>query len=137
MENYFLMLLCLAASINVIYFHMELQTLTWPNFECVESTGLCCDKPLCSCSIPLLRSLHELPVKFRTDFKICLLTCKTLSEKHPVYLLTLLVASLPSRSLRSHKGIALCVPSVKTNVTQGHFALAPVSCGTSSHYLSV
>ena len=32
-------------------------------------------------SVPLLRSLHWLPVKFRVDFKICLLTYQTLSEK--------------------------------------------------------
>ena len=35
-------------------------------------------------SFPLLRSLHWLPVKCRVDFKICLLTHKTLSEKQPV-----------------------------------------------------
>ena len=51
-------------------------------------------------SVPLLRSLHWLPVNFRVDFKICLLTYKTLSEKHPVYLHSLLATPLPSRSLR-------------------------------------
>ena len=35
-------------------------------------------------SVPLLRSLHWLPVKSGVDFKICLLTYKTLSEKQPV-----------------------------------------------------
>ena len=37
-------------------------------------------------SIPLLRSLHWLPVRFRILFKINLLTYKTLCEKQPVYL---------------------------------------------------
>ena len=35
-------------------------------------------------SIPLLRSLHWLPVRFRIHFKIHLLTYKTLREKQPV-----------------------------------------------------
>ena len=34
-------------------------------------------------SVPLLRSLHWLPVKFRVDFKICLLTYKTLGGNNP------------------------------------------------------
>ena len=35
-------------------------------------------------SIPLLRSLHWLPVRFRILVKISLLTYKTLREKQPV-----------------------------------------------------
>ena len=73
-------------------------------------------------SVPLLRSLHWLPVKFRVDFKICLLTYKTLSEKQPAYLHSLLATPLPSRSLRSHKGITLSVPSVKTNARKRSFS---------------
>ena len=66
-------------------------------------------------SVPLLRSLHWLPVKFRILFKISLLTYKTIHEKQPVYLHSMLAASLPSHSLRSNKGISLSVPRVKTN----------------------
>ena len=36
------------------------------------------EKPLLSRSVPLLRSLHWLPVKFRIEFKTCLLTYKAL-----------------------------------------------------------
>ena len=72
-------------------------------------------------SVALLHSLHLLPVKFRVDFKICLLTYKTLSEKQPVYLHSLLATSLPSRSLRSNKGITLSVPRVKTNAEKRSF----------------
>ena len=36
-------------------------------------------------SVPLLRSLHWLPVKFRIEFKTCLLTYKTFSENQPDY----------------------------------------------------
>ena len=35
--------------------------------------------PLFTHSVPLLRSLHGLPVKFRVDFNICLLTYKSLT----------------------------------------------------------
>ena len=52
------------------------------------------------CSVPLLRSLRLLPVKFRVYFKICLLTCKTCA-KQPVHLHSMLATSLPSQSLRS------------------------------------
>ena len=47
-------------------------------------------------SIPLLRSLHRLPVRFRILFKINLLTYKTLREKQPVNLHSMLAASIPS-----------------------------------------
>ena len=66
-------------------------------------------------SIPLLRSLHWLPVRFRILFKINLLTYKTLREKQPVYLHSMLAASIPSRSLRSNNDNSLSVPRVKTN----------------------
>ena len=49
-------------------------------------------------SLPLLRSLHWLPVRFRKWFKIDLLTYKTLREKQPAYLHSMLAASLPSCS---------------------------------------
>ena len=65
--------------------------------------------------VPLLCSLHWLPVKFRTDFKICLLTYMTVHEREPVYLHSMLATSLKFRSLRPNKGISLLVPRVKTN----------------------
>ena len=40
--------------------------------------------PPFTCSVPLLRSLHWLPIRFRMLFKINLLTYKTLREKQPV-----------------------------------------------------
>ena len=66
-------------------------------------------------SHPLLRSLHWLPVRFRILFKIHLLTYKTLHEKQPVYLHSMLATSIPSRSLRSNNDNSLSVPRVKTN----------------------
>ena len=66
-------------------------------------------------SIPLLRSLHWLPVRFRILFKINLLTYNTLHEKQHVYLYSMLAASIPSRSLRSNNDNSLSVPRVRTN----------------------
>ena len=65
-------------------------------------------------SRPLLRKLHWLPVKFRVQFKINLLTFKTLSTSQPVYLNDLLSTSRPSRSLRGNKGTLLLVPRVRS-----------------------
>ena len=69
----------------------------------------------CTCSLPLFRSLHWLPGRFRILFKINLLTCKTLRGKQPVYLHSMLAASIPSCSLRSNNDNSLSVPRVKTN----------------------
>ena len=66
-------------------------------------------------SVPLLRSLHWLPVKYIVHFKICLLTYKALHEEQPVYLRSLIATSLPSRSLRSNRGITLSIPRIRTN----------------------
>ena len=66
-------------------------------------------------SLPLLRSLHWLPVRFRILFKINLLTYKTLREEQPVYLHSMLATSIPSCSLRSNNDNRLSVPKVKTN----------------------
>ena len=66
-------------------------------------------------SVPLLRSLHWLPVKYRVHFKICLLNYKGLHEEQPVFLCSLIAISLPSRSLRSNRGITLSIAMIKTN----------------------
>ena len=66
-------------------------------------------------NVPLLHSLHWLPVKYRVHFKICLLTYGALHEEQPVYLRSLIATSLTSRSLRSNKGITLSIPRIRTN----------------------
>ena len=66
-------------------------------------------------SPPFTRSLYWLPVRFRILVKINLLTYKTLREKQPVYLHSMLAASIPSRSLRSSNDNSVSVPRVKTN----------------------
>ena len=78
-------------------------------------------------SVALLRSLHWLPVKYRVHFKICLLTYKALHEEQPVYLRSLIAISLPSRSLRSNRGITLSIPRIKTNTSARAFSLCAPS----------
>ena len=58
----------------------------------------------------MLRSLHWLPVRFRILVKINLLTYKTLHEKQPVYLHSMLAASIPSRLLRSNNDNSFVSP---------------------------
>ena len=88
-------------------------------------------------SVPLLHSLHWLPVKYRVHFKICLLTYKALHEEQPVYLRSLIAISFPSRSLRSNRGIALSIPRIETNTGARAFSSCGPSLWTTFHYLSV
>ncbi|XP_075334697.1 uncharacterized protein LOC142396039 [Odontesthes bonariensis] len=61
---------------------------------------------------PVLASLHWLPVKFRIEFKILLLTYKALNDRAPSYLKDLIVRYFPNRSLRSETAGLLEVPRV-------------------------
>ena len=91
--------------------------------------------PLAS-SIPLRQSLHWLPVKFRIIFKINLLTFKTLSTEQPSYMHDLLKKLTKRRSLRSNKGLMLCIPRVKTNMGKRAFSsCAPVLWNNLPHPL--
>ena len=93
--------------------------------------------PAFSCSVPLLRSLHWLPVKYGVYFKICLLTCKALyEEQEPVSLHSLLATSLPSHSPTSKESLCWSLGSRPTP-SLGHLGLAPLPFGTAFHYLSV
>ena len=50
---------------------------------------------------PTLKSLHWLPVTFRIEFKVLLLTFKCIHGKAPAYLCQLIQLYKPARSLRS------------------------------------
>ena len=60
----------------------------------------------------ILASLHWLPVKFRIEFKILLLTYKALSDRAPSYLKDLIVRYFPNSALRSQTAGLLVVPRV-------------------------
>ncbi|XP_028454539.1 uncharacterized protein LOC114568999, partial [Perca flavescens] len=61
---------------------------------------------------PVLASLHWLPVKYRIEFKILLLTYKALNGQAPSYLEELIVPYCPTRALRSQNAGLLMVPRV-------------------------
>ncbi len=62
---------------------------------------------------PVLQQLHWLPVKYRVEFKILLLTYKALHNLAPQYLNQLLHVYTPSRALRSSSSIYLVVPRIR------------------------
>ena len=108
---------------------MVLATLTSQAFTRVQNrlAHLVTKSPPFTHSVPLLHSLHLLSVRFRIIFKINLLTYKTLCEKQPVYLHSVLVASLPSHSLRQNKDNSLSVPRLDQLRHKGFSFLCSVS----------
>uniref|UniRef100_A0A665UBY4 Reverse transcriptase domain-containing protein n=1 Tax=Echeneis naucrates TaxID=173247 RepID=A0A665UBY4_ECHNA len=68
---------------------------------------------------PVLAALHWLPVKYRVEFKILLLTYKALNGQAPSYLRELIVPYYPSRPLRSLDGGLLVVPRVSKSKSGG------------------
>ena len=117
MQNYLQLLSCLVVSIIAIHFCMVSPTLTSQGLTRVQNqlARLMTKSPPFTHSLPLLRSLHWLIVRFRILFQINLLTYKILREKQPVYLCSMLATSIPSRSLRSNNDNSLSVGRVKTN----------------------
>ena len=73
---------------------------------------------------PVIRQLHWLPVSFRINFKILLLTFKAIHELALSYINDLVkINSLNSRDkLRSNDGILLSHPNFKTSTTLGDHA---------------
>ena len=65
-------------------------------------------------SVPILKRLHWLPVKFRIHFKICAITFRTVKENQPAYLADLLVRPKCSKYLRSTNSNRFVVPRIKT-----------------------
>ncbi|KAI5608133.1 hypothetical protein C0J50_9626, partial [Silurus asotus] len=68
---------------------------------------------------PILSSLHWLPVKFRIDYKLLLLTYKALNGLAPIYLSSLLTRYNPPRSLRSQNSGLLVVPRIAKSTKGG------------------
>ena len=70
--------------------------------------------PRFSRSVPILKWLHRLPVKFRIRFKICAITFWTLKDNQPACLTDLLVRQKCSQYLRSTNSNRFVVPRIKT-----------------------
>ena len=61
---------------------------------------------------PILISLHWLPVRYRINFKILLLTFKALNGMAPSYIIDLIhIKTITRNSLRSTEGVLLKHPS--------------------------
>jgi len=73
---------------------------------------------------PLLRELHWLPVCKRIQFKIAILTFKTVTTRQPSYLSDLLVPYVPTRRLRSSENNFLVVPRVDSVFQSRAFSYA-------------
>ena len=80
---------------------------------------------------PILASLHWLPITFRSDFKVLLLTYKALHGLSPSYLI---IPYSPSWSLRS-SGDGLSLPKVKKSSTE-RLPIEPPSYGIGCHLWS-
>jgi hypothetical protein len=70
----------------------------------------------CSC-LPLLKSLHWLPVEERVEYKIASMTYKARLYQQPSYLREYIKLYQPARSLRSSNCSLLTVPPVTKNKT--------------------
>ena len=68
---------------------------------------------------PILQELHWLPVQYRIDYKIALLTFKALNGMAPSYLAELLTRYIPSRKLRSSSGLLLRHPKKRKTMYYG------------------
>ena len=78
-----------------------------------------CESKYCHIS-PLLRCLHWLPVKYRIDFKILLITFKAIHGQASLYIQDLITVKQCSRySLRSNDGVLLAHPNCKSLSTLG------------------
>ena len=62
---------------------------------------------------PVLKKLHWLPVRERIDFKVLLMTYRSINGLGPLYISELLMVKKYSRSLRSSSEINLVVPNCR------------------------
>ena len=80
--------------------------------------------PRFSRSVPLLKSLHWLPVHYRIIFKMCTIAYQALSSTQPAYLNSMQTPTRISRQLRSTSSNPLHIPRVKTKAGTRAFSVA-------------
>ena len=64
---------------------------------------------------PVLKTLHWLPISYRSQYKLMMYTYRALNDTAPVYLKELVVPYQPTRSLRSASENLLTVPRTRTS----------------------
>ena len=72
-------------------------------------------------SVPILKRLHWLPVKFRIHFKKCAITFRTLKENQPA---DLLVWPKCTKYLRSTYSNRFVIPRIKTKTGSRAFSIS-------------
>ncbi len=72
---------------------------------------------------PARQSLHWLPVKYRINYKICLLVYKTMLHNEPKYLKTRLIPRPTSHSTRYSAGLSFVVPHSRTVIGASCFSV--------------
>ena len=72
---------------------------------------------------PTLKKLHWLPIRQRIDYKICLLTYKTLTNQQPTYLYNSLSFPSHSVSTRSSDSLVLSIPYVRSSLGKRAFSV--------------
>ena len=80
--------------------------------------------PRFSRSIPLLKSLHWLPIKFRIQFKICTFVFRCLNDGQPSYLSSLLFSADSVKHLRSNNTNKLKEPRIRTKLGARAFSVS-------------
>ena len=72
---------------------------------------------------PTLKKLHWLPIKQRIDYKLCLLTYKTLTNQQPTYLYNSFSFPSHSVSTRSSDSLVLSIPYVRSSLGKRAFSV--------------
>ena len=80
--------------------------------------------PRLSRSVPILKRLHWLNVKFRIHFKICAITFRALKDNQQTYQADLLVWPKCSKYLRYTKSNIFVVPRIKTDTGSRAFSIS-------------
>jgi hypothetical protein len=83
---------------------------------------------------PVLQKLHWLPVPSRINYKIALITYKTLHCKSPTYLKSLLSEYIPTRCLRSSEKRLLIIPPLKSSAGHRSFSFSAPTVWNSLPY---
>ena len=73
---------------------------------------------------PMLASLHWLPVVYRIQYKLAIITLRALTTGHPTYLADLLHRRVAVRHKRSSTLNSLVVPSIRTKLASRAFSHA-------------
>ena len=117
---------------NSLLHNIAIKDIT--KLQCVQNclARVVTRSPRFSRSVPLLKSLHWLPVRYRIIFKICTITYQALSTKQPAYLHSMLTPARQPRQLWSSGSGLLSIPRVKTNAGTRAFLLPHQPCGIHS-----